>query len=776
MDLRLKFFVPLIAFGVLLIAAITLFIVPRFLAEAHQHERAHNLDHLSTLGQALGESIVAGDLGQIHETLGNVLATLPEWRALQVTDSRQRILYPLTARPAAMPGGDWEVLRQPIMWQKEHLGEIELTYDLSAQKARETALLQQLVGTIVVALVLITAIGAMALEWTARRPVNQLALAAARLAQGDFSASLPPPARDEIGALVHGFAAMRDSIRKQQRTLEENAQDLEERVARRTADLARSNSTLQDTLGELEVARDAALEAARAKSEFLATMGHEIRTPLNGVIGTLSIMQGWTLALDQRELVTAAYESANTLLGLLNNVLDYSRIETGRLVLEQVEFDPRNIAEQVIELFVGPASEKHLDLSCVVMPGLPARVTGDPMRLRQVLTNLVHNAVKFTDHGGVSVRTEVIEWKGDRVRLRIEVRDTGVGIAPEAQKRIFNAFVQEDSSTTRRFGGSGLGLAIAQQLVEMMGGELGVVSRPGEGSTFWFAVPLHAAGARGIERVPAAVAGQRVLIVEENPLTRAALVEQLQSWGIAAGTCGQGELRDCLHQAGREGHPFTTVLARGGDQSLCGKALAQQLREDGGMGAAHLGLMCSGRVGSPCALRFGSGPDSCLHKPVRADELWAFLRSPDTESRTEPGETTATVQRQAGRRVLLVEDNSINRIVTAGMLLRLGYEVDIASDGAAAMRFASAGGYDAILVDLRMPGMDGFDVTRRLRSQEHGERRPRIVGITAGDVDAEMQCALAAGMDDCIGKPLAPQVLQLTLDRWLSGTVANRQG
>ncbi|SDN61217.1 hypothetical protein SAMN05192576_2527 [Nocardioides szechwanensis] len=535
------------------------------------------------------------------------------------------------------------------------------------------------------------------------------------------------------------------------------------------AHVAERESAAQD----LADARDQALSASRAKSEFLATMSHEIRTPLNGVLGLSELLARTELTPHQRRLADGVEHAGRTLLALVNDILDLSKIEAGRLDLEAVDFDPRSVVEQSASLVADLARDKHLELVVSSAGDMPAQVRGDPVRFGQVITNLASNAVKFTSEGEVVIRATG-ETGPDGPRVRVEVRDTGVGIDPEAANRLFEPFTQADSSTTREYGGTGLGLAISRRIVSAMGGQIGVDSDAGLGSTFWFTVdfepPVGDDPLRDHEREQA-VHGLQVLVVDDNETNRFILVEQLSAWGVtvtAVESAADGLAE--LSSAARGSSPYDVVLLDYMMPGTDGEELARALRSERVHDRTRLALLSSALEPSPEWLA-DAGIDTFLSKPVLPTRLLDVLaRLGGRLGRLDhrPVETPRAVPARRRGRVLVVEDNEVNQLVAEGVLHGLGYEVHLADNGAAGVAAVADDyrGFDAILMDCQMPVMDGYDATRAIRAMQRGGTRTPIIAMTAAAVAEERERCLAAGMDDFLAKPVDVALLGKTLARW----------
>jgi signal transduction histidine kinase/DNA-binding response OmpR family regulator len=564
------------------------------------------------------------------------------------------------------------------------------------------------------------------------------------------------------------YAAARDVTDR--KTAEDSLRRYAQEMDRARRDEEKTAEHLANVAAELEIAWKRAEMATAAKGEFLANMSHEIRTPMNAIVGMNELLLQTKLTPRQRDYARMALQSAESLLAIINDILDVSKIEARRLTLDRAPFRLRNTVEDAVRLLGPRAAEKSLELACRVAPDVPDALVGDAGRLRQVILNLVGNAIKFTDQGEVVTEVRVDERPDDDVALRFLVRDTGIGIAPEQQAAIFGAFVQADSSTTRRHGGTGLGLTISAQLVELMHGRLWLESEPGKGSCFSFVARfgLHPGTGDPVAPTAGSLDGLRTLVVDDNATNRFILSEILASWRMrATAVDGAAAAIEALHEGVAHGRPYQLVLTDALMPEIDGFTLARRIAGDDRLSAVKLILLTS--AGARVRRAAGKHFAATLSKPVKQSELLdAIVTAFAAPAPSAPPRTRRPPRRRAGQglNVLVAEDNPANQTLIVALLEQRGDRVQLVGNGRLAVERAAERAFDLILMDVQMPEMNGLEATAAIRDSERAaDRHTPIVALTAHAMDGDRERCLAAGMDAYVAKPIKAEELFTTIDR-----------
>ncbi len=757
-------------------SSISLIVVSFFVANEARDYRQSMVEDLATIGLVVNynaaTAIMFGDVNAASETLSTA-------RIFPHID--QAIIYDIKGKPFSLyqripNNNDIELseikymppdmmeshefsathlnLYHRIEYDNENLGMIHLRSNLNAFYD-QLKVYASVVSIIIAISLLLAYLLSRQLQRIISDPILDLSKTMKQITHDkDYSQRAKKHSNDEIGDLIAGFNTMLHQIETQ-------------------------DEKLNEFVKKLKVSKEASEEANKAKSAFVANMSHEIRTPMNGVLGMIELLMKTTLTRKQMRFADTVRRSGESLLHIINDILDFSKIEAGKLELECVDFELRDVIADVLDLLAENAETKGLELAYLVNNEIKNSFRGDPSRLRQILINLIGNAIKFTNEGEVILAVNLVEQyskNSSQVKLHFEVRDTGIGISNEARKKLFQPFTQADNSTTRKYGGTGLGLTISQQLVSLMNGKIGVESQEQKGSTFWFTIELEGRADTEKNTRQSELAGKRVLIVDDNETNRDILTHQTQGWGMIPSSVVNGSqgLAALLNAT----PPFDLAILDFMMPGMDGIALAKEIKSNENIKKTPLIILTSmGLIGESEQAK-KVGVRYCLSKPVRQSHLYNTLLNTLYSNPTENAcvsEENTTINPNLSAKILLAEDNEINRLVASETLLQLGYDIEFAHDGQAAVNAVKTSNFDIILMDCHMPIMNGFEATHAIRTFEkkHRQTPTVIIAVTADAMQGDRQACIDAGMDDYLSKPYSATKIHNILKYWLENIETN---
>ncbi len=664
-----------------------------------------------------------------------------------------------------------------VSFDDKIIGMVHLVYSFKALNEKMNDFYRLIIAAFSIVLLIILCASAL-LQRLFTRPLKQIIKAMDSVSQKkDYSTRVQRNSYDEFSDLVDVFNAMLCEIEKRDSMVEKERSELERQVELRTIELHDKNIKLQSAMEEALEAKNTAEAASKTKSEFLATMSHEIRTPMNGVLGMTELLCSTELSEKQGHFTQTIMRSGEALLGIINNILDFSKIEAGRLEIEEIDFNLRDLIEETSQMISGMANDKGLELNVLLPVDIAGDFKGDPGRLRQILLNLVSNAIKFTDKGEVNIAVKTLTSNGSGFHLYFEVSDTGIGISKKFQKNIFKAFCQEDSSMSRKFGGTGLGLAISHQLIKIMGGDIGVTSEPGKGAVFWFTLKMDRSSQQEYDdkQYGSTLCFKKALIVDDNATNREMLNTLLSAWQVQHKSAQSGmEALEILRSAAAKNEKFDFILIDRNMPEMDGIELASKISTDSYIQETTMIMLSSAGADEKTSQLSNLGIKSCLSKPVRQAELYNCLISlmyPKYAKKVHLSDSIQNNNQFTDADILLVEDNSVNREVALSMLDVFECKTDVAENGSQAVKKTSCKSYDMVLMDCQMPEMDGFEATSQIRKNEQlkaDNHRIPIIAMTANVQKGIQDDCIAAGMDGYISKPFTMEYLKSVLNQWIN--------